>query len=83
MSQGAEISDATIHALNTALYLGQQNAIEVRDVALNIMPTVRKAAWQMFAEGWAHNGHRQEGRFQACPRSHRAAREPAPAPADR
>jgi hypothetical protein len=32
-------------------YLGQQNAIEVRDVALN-MPTVRKAAWQMFAEGW-------------------------------
>ena len=53
MSQGSEISDAMIHALDTALlaYLGRQKAIEVRDVALN-MPTVRKAAWQMFAEGW-------------------------------
>ena len=62
MSQEPEISDAMIHALDTALlaYLGRQNAIEVRDVALN-MPT--EAAWQMFAEGWAHNGHRQEGRF--------------------
>ena len=53
MSQEPEVSDAAIHALDTALlaYLGQQKAIEVRDVALNL-PTVRKAAWQMFAEGW-------------------------------
>jgi len=53
MSQGSEITDATIHALDTALlaYLGRQKAIEVRDVALK-MPTVRKAVWQMFAEGW-------------------------------
>lgn len=53
MSQEAEISDAMIHALDTALlaYLGRQNAVEVRDLVLNIA-TVRKAAWQMFAEGW-------------------------------
>jgi hypothetical protein len=48
-----EISDAMIHALDTALlaYLGQQNVVEVRDLALN-MTTVRKAAWDMFADGW-------------------------------
>jgi hypothetical protein len=46
------------------------------------MPTVRKAAWQMFA-GLDHHGHRQEDRFQARHQSHRAPREPAPAPADR
>jgi hypothetical protein len=46
-----EISDAMIHTLDTALlaYLGQQNAVEVRDLIFN-MPTVRKAAWDMFAE---------------------------------
>jgi len=44
---------STIHALDTALlaWLGQQKAVEVRDLVLN-MPTTRKAAWQMFAEGW-------------------------------
>src|SRR5262249_30377524 len=53
MNQESAISDATIHALDTRLlaYLGQQKAVEVRDLVLN-MPTVRKAAWQMFAEGW-------------------------------
>jgi len=53
MNQQAEISDAMIHTLDTALlaYLGRQNAIEVRDLTLN-MPTVRKAAWQVFQEGW-------------------------------
>jgi hypothetical protein len=42
---------STVQALDTALlaYLGRQNAVEVRDVALNM---VRKAAWDMFAEGW-------------------------------
>ena len=41
---------STIHALDTALlaYLGRQNAVEVRDVAVNM---VRKAAWDMFTEG--------------------------------
>ena len=44
---------STIHALDTTLvaWLGQQKAVEVRDLVL-AMPTVRKAAWQMFAEGW-------------------------------
>src|SRR6516165_441787 len=44
MSQEPEISDAMIHALDTALlaYLGRQKAVEVRDLVLN-MPTVRKA----------------------------------------
>ena len=53
MNQESAISDTAIHALDTALlaYLGQQKAVEVRDLVLN-MPTVRKAAWQMFAEGW-------------------------------
>jgi hypothetical protein len=38
-------------------YLGQQKAVEVRDLILN-MPTVRKAAWQMFAD------FRAQGRLQ-------------------
>ena len=57
---------STIHALDTALlaWLGQQKAVEVRDLLLN-MPTVRKVAWQMFV-GLDHHGHRQADRFQAC-----------------
>ena len=58
---------STIHALDTALlaWLGQQKAVEVRDLVLN-MPTVRKAAWQMFA-GLDHHGHRQEGSASGAP----------------
>jgi len=58
---------STIHALDTALlaWLGQQKAVEVRDLVLN-MPTTRKAAWQMFA-GLDHHGHRQEGSASGAP----------------
>ena len=76
MSQEPEISDAMIHALDTALlaYLGRQKAIEVRDVALN-MPTVRKAAWQVFAEGWITMAGGKTGLRRATTRTERRANQ--------
>ena len=61
MNQDSAISDATIHALDTALlaHLGQQKAVEVRDLVLNI-PTVRKAAWQIVCGRLDHRGRWQE-----------------------
>ena len=73
---------STIHALDTALlaWLGQQKAVEVRDLVLN-MPTTRKAAWQMFA-GLDHHGHRQEGSASGAPPVAPSAARTGTAPAD-
>ena len=74
MSQGSEITDATIHALDTALlaYLRRQNAIEVRDVAVD-MAMVRAAAWRMFAEGWITMTGGRTGFRRAFSRTERRA----------
>jgi hypothetical protein len=55
MNQDSAISDAMIHALDTALlaYVERQNAVEVRDLpGFNVRQELREHAWQMFAGGW-------------------------------
>jgi hypothetical protein len=53
-------------------YLGRQNAIEVRDVALNAA-TVREGAWRMFTEGWITMAGGRTGFRRAMNRTERRA----------
>ena len=73
MNQESAISDAMIHALDTALlaYVKRQNAIEVRDLPGFNVATVREAAWRMFVDGWISFGGKRAGFRRATSRTER------------